>query len=43
MAFTKATWPAGILAPPPSATEVEAKQVAVGAEHGIAPETSPLS
>ena len=43
IAFTKATWPLGMFAPPPSATGVEAKQVAVAAEHGTAPATSPLS
>src|ERR1039457_2160747 len=43
MAFTSATWPLGMLAPPPSAIGVAAKQVAVAAEHGAAPATSPLS
>src|ERR1019366_2382343 len=41
--FTKATWPLGMFAPPPSAIGVEPKHVAVGAEHGIDPATSPLS
>jgi hypothetical protein len=36
-------WPLGILAIPPSAIGVAAEQVAVGAEHGDAPATSPLS
>src|SRR5579863_342444 len=41
--FTSATSPPATFAPPPSATGVEAKHVGVGAEHGTAPATSPLS
>src|SRR5579864_2625514 len=50
MLFVKPTWPCGsgvvvpgMKPPPPSAGEVEAKHVAVGAEHGIDPATRPLS